>query len=382
MRITPAGSLALDVIRVLSIFAVVVGHYVGFLDVYESSGMPFPIQSYGVVTMFMLSGFLIMGSVHAKTSGFTDFSRYRFVDFLIDRGSRIFVVYWPVVIATVVANNWFAANHGALVKSSGVSNLAVNALMLQLHPWLPPSVDARIDTMAPSWALALEWWIYLLAGWILLVIVAQLRGSGSGVTIWALLVLAVLAIYPMHNLIDGYAMSWFVGAGLFFLYDKIRVTTRSRWLFLGAAVLLFVLCIVGIAARTTGSSVSGIYSTYSYLTTAAWLLCLLVFCQGIASTGGALFSASTTLVRFLAGYMYSLFLTHYTVWYYLAWAKLPFIEEMGARARLTFTFVVANLVALAVGLLLERRGRAVGTFIKRHAHRERVAAAEAQRIAP
>lgn len=383
MRVNPVMSLAFDLIRVLSIFAVVIGHYVAIASMYDVSGLPFPIQSYGVVTMFMLSGFLIVASISAKTDGFVDFRRYRFTDFLIDRGSRIFVVYWPVLVTVVVANNWFATSRGIGIRSSGISNAIVSFFMMQLHPILPAGWQPRVDTMDPTWALTLEWWIYLLVGWVVLVVVAQVKQSRrpeltgrARVSIWAYVVAAVLAVYTIDNLVSpgASAVPWFAGAALFFAHDKIAVTSKTRWAYAGAAVVLFVACMYVITSATTGYAVTGVYSTGSYVLTAGWFLCLLVFSRGCADRCGPVLRWSTPPLRYASGYMYSLFLTHFTVWYYIEWIDWQFVEAMTARGRIAFVFVVANVVAVVIGLLLERRGRAVGARIKRHLRRSTTAA--------
>ncbi len=94
MKLQPASSVLLDLIRGVSAQLVVIGHLLSFYKVYgykEDSGQ-FIIQNFGVVVFFILSGFLIAYSVNGKNPD------YGFKEYFIDRASRIFIAFLPALV--------------------------------------------------------------------------------------------------------------------------------------------------------------------------------------------------------------------------------------------------------------------------------------------
>ena len=86
VKITSGQSVALDLARGISAQAVLLGHDLSAVG-YQHPKLLF--QNLGVVVFFILSGMLVTRSVMNKPDG------YRFADYLIDRGARIFVPYVP-----------------------------------------------------------------------------------------------------------------------------------------------------------------------------------------------------------------------------------------------------------------------------------------------
>lgn len=94
MKLQPASSVLLDLIRGVSAQLVVIGHLLSFYKVYgyKEDGGQFIIQNFGVVVFFILSGFLIAYSVNGKNPD------YGFKEYFIDRASRIFIAFLPALV--------------------------------------------------------------------------------------------------------------------------------------------------------------------------------------------------------------------------------------------------------------------------------------------
>jgi len=165
---------------------------------------------------------------------------------------------------------------------------------------------------------------------------------------------------------DNYrvTVAWFIGVAIFFLYNKIRVAHKSKRMYLGVGCLLFIACVCYLSLATKGYTTSAIYSFYSFILTGAWFLCILVFGRGCVKAEGRLFETLLKTAKFFSSYMYSLFISHYSLWWYLHFAPFPFMNTMTAAERLVFEFIAANIVALVIGLAFERRGRRVGQILK------------------
>jgi hypothetical protein len=172
------------------------------------------------------------------------------------------------------------------------------------------------------------------------------------------------------------ALAWIFGASVYPLYRKIRVTKRNKWIFLFAGIALFAACMFYIT-KLTGGLYSGkaIYSVYSYMMTALFFLCFLLFGKGGSRSGAARkgMKALAAVMKFFSGYMYSLFITHYSLWY-LLYAFPPYAElvkSFTTAQKLMLAFVIAHAFALLIGLAFERNGSRLAGYIKSKRRRKR-----------
>jgi hypothetical protein len=221
------------------------------------------------------------------------------------------------------------------------------------------------------------------------------------VSLWMVLVMCALLIHPLHYIFGGdgsmvvervagsglelapynipadkygafsegsSAVAWILGACVFPLYRRISVTRRGKWAFLAAGVAGFCLCVFYIAKLTPDGMPAAkvVYSVYSYMLTAIYFLCFLLFCKGCPHNNNAAPRASLRVARFFSGYMYSLFITHYSVWVLLD-AFPPYSEladGLGAAEKLAVEFLIAHAVALAFWFVFERNGKRLGAWIR------------------
>lgn len=174
--VTPGASVALDVCRFLLAFAVVVGHWTENIFTLGWKNR-MDVAALAVSGFFVLSGFTIrMLSTRGK---------FDLPEFLIERGSRLWSVALPALLATCVLDrlaydinpdfylqNWDSQKGGPLLR------LLSNALFSS-ELWghdIPPFSNS------PYWSLSYEAWFYLLFAlysarrWIWLVLATAVAG--------------------------------------------------------------------------------------------------------------------------------------------------------------------------------------------------------------
>lgn len=347
-RLSTGESLALDLVRGVAAQVVVVGHALIFFKIYPVDGNthPFLIQNAGVVVFFVLSGFLISYTVAQKRSS----PRYTFRTYFVDRFVRIFTAFAPALLFILAFDLVFKAVFGAAAYSFkdafDAKTFAGNALMIQDFPlWevlprLPLHLDARITSFGsgrPLWTVAIEWWMYLLYGF--LIFRREIRLPLVAKT----LILAGLLVVPLWNIGgrgNGLTFVWFAGVAVFLLRDSKLAAIRPR----DALVTIGILS-AGALWRLRLSSLD-VYDPLFAAFLAAMLLFGLVALRQVQvrhDTVGA------RVIRRVADYSFSLYLIHYSV--------LVFLAEYNGRAGrwpLFLTGLIAsNVVAYAFAMVTE-----------------------------
>ena len=242
----------LDFFRWLSAFIVVIGHsraifFVPWDEVTHknilATGFYFVSGwgDYGVMMFFVLSGFLIGGGAYEKIKA----KGFSFPQYFINRFSRIYIVLVPALvlvwIVDVVGLKWLNGSGiftlgypiGAMAidtrEAIGPGYFVTNLLMLQ------NIVGPPFGTARPLWSLNWEWWSYMLAPLLLLLL---MRMSGR----WAILAAAFLAVAFAAGGF-GYALLWNLGI----LLAVVRVQYRTPLLLLAIALCLS----IPVATRST-----------------------------------------------------------------------------------------------------------------------------------
>jgi peptidoglycan/LPS O-acetylase OafA/YrhL len=212
----------------------------------------------------------------------------------------------------------------------------------------------------PFWTVAIEWWIYLGFGYLVFRIIRHRRLGLREVG-----VLSVLGIVPLYNAMAGVGhcltFVWALGAGVALLRHRLtalsRLATRSQ-----ASRCWAGLALVSLAALCGHVLATGL-QVYEL--------------QFAILTGCVLFSVFFLLGTFrqsppgivarafdrLAGYSYSLYLTHFTVltWFTL---RLPSATHWDP-VLFAALFATANVVALGFWFLFERHYPALTRLAKR-----------------
>jgi peptidoglycan/LPS O-acetylase OafA/YrhL len=341
MRVSQIGggqSALLDALRYFLAAVVVVGHGLGFFHGYFGGFFPrvFPHpQSIAVVGFFYLSGFLIVGSQLQKKAGAHNTLKI----YLFDRAIRVYVTLVASLLFVAGVDLFFFRHTG--LRLDLVSLFATGGVFMK-NLFLIPSVP--FGTLRPIWSLMYEWWIYVLFGGLFfwrrnmvvgtLLVVAglhyTLRVNGQGEsghiwTIWAL----------------GGACSW--------------VQQRADWAKSARGWMLDLLAMCFLAAA------GWLYymAKNAYNLPAGVMLSLSIFV--FVNSRGRLCQlayAWRNVLKKLAGFSFTLFLTHYTVLTYLR----EYWHLEGWNGVLV-GFVTSNLVAFLIASLTEYRLSAVKLFL-------------------
>jgi peptidoglycan/LPS O-acetylase OafA/YrhL len=190
-----------------------------------------------VMIFFVLSGFLVGGSViTALQSG-----KWTWKGYLLRRMSRLWVVLIPALLLTLFWDK----------LGSGIAPEGYHGVFREMyHSGPTPSIPADwslstffgnafflqtilvpcFGTNGPLWSLANEFWYYLLFPLVLTIFVA---GKLPTRILSLLLAMAILLFLPKSILLGG--LIWLLGAGVYFLTRKDRVSvivSHPLWLIL------------------------------------------------------------------------------------------------------------------------------------------------------
>ena len=229
------SSVFLNLVRLCACELVVVGH---FLTRYQ----PIPgadlftlgstVGGVAVLLFFVLSGLLISYSLHNKL----DNPGYRFRSFFIDRFSRIYSGLLPALaVGTVIAVIIYTTNYSyftqlcTMQSTPSPLNFVLTAGMLEqrfpisLFNALPLAlgVSFAIPNVTPFgfngilWTLVLEWWMYMVFGWLVIGSFALIRKEKKDIgykgifLVGAVFLSLVLIGMLQHS--SSFVIIWFVG---------------------------------------------------------------------------------------------------------------------------------------------------------------------------
>ncbi|MFO9010620.1 acyltransferase [Legionella pneumophila serogroup 1] len=209
-KLTASQAAYLNFLRGFSAIIVLAGHTLSGISGVISFGKQLPFQSLAVNAFFWLSGFLI--TYHCITK-----KPYSFVEYMIDRFCRIYVIYIPVLILSV-----FLLVEAELASMPKLKEWIANILMIQHTPFnrifeflptIPP-----LAQISPLWSIAVEWWLYTLFG------IAFFFHKSSFATrlIMSLLIIPALLVAGYFTLKEYVALVWFLGSGCAYHFCNIN----------------------------------------------------------------------------------------------------------------------------------------------------------------
>lgn len=351
-KLSETSSLALDLVRALASQAVLVGHGISYFALWpwlQPPVVPY-IQNLAVLVFFVLSGFLIAYATLRKPGS------YRFREFFIDRFARIYTAYLPsLALVWVIDRISFQLDRAAYQHKSalGLRTLIGNIFMLQDHPYsgVHRAFHYSITSFGsarPFWTLAIEWWIYMCFGWIVL------RDRTRSVIAWGL-VLAPLLFVPAINILggrgNGLALVWLFGAAVYLLLAGRRIeATRAAC---GAGALAF-LGLAVVLLRGTKEA----YDPKLGALLAAAMLCTVLALDRVTWRVPDLLARA---IRFVAGYSFTLYLLHYSVLDFMAVHR---VFDDGA-ANFALAFAVANVLSILVAAVTEAHHKRLADWMKR-----------------
>lgn len=337
-KIQDSQSVLLDLIRYFLAAIVVIGHGLGIFLGYFGGFFPkvFPhLQSIAVVCFFYLSGYLIVGSQLRQSARQTG----SLWTYLFDRATRVYVTLIPSLLFVAIIHIVIQTTLGEQGRSFGIHadavHFAKNALLIPSMPF---------GTLRPIWSLMYEWWIYLLFGGLYFLRTNPAVG----------LILTALGGYNTFVVNAGgdaghIWLIWAIG-GLCAHVQQTRdlALLKSAW----ADILAVAMVVL--------AALMYYYTKQAYDLPAGIVLSLALFLFTARSRPNAprLLSLKTVAHR-LAGYSFTLFLTHYTVLIALQTAL-----HLGGWSGVVISFILANLIAYGIALGSEYRLGAIKAWLR------------------
>ncbi|MES2590607.1 MAG: acyltransferase [Bacteroidota bacterium] len=343
-QLTEGSSLFLDLIRAISVQMVVVGHGISFCSIALFMHPPnFPwIQNIAVVIFFILSGYLISNSIFYKLS--TD-PHYSFKSYFIDRFSRIYSAFIPALFFVLVMDYISKSKSPEIYSYSDAfdgKTFIGNIFMLQDFPFLK-YLHIKITSFGsarPLWTLAIEWWIYL---WFGVLMINIIKGKKPSWSIMAVFIF--LCIVPAYNLFTGrghgLTLFWLSGVLVGLVYDKYKVIQLSRFAKLGIVIVVIVLA--GLRVRMTMEE----YDFIFVFLLAGALLMGMELCSKLQIN-----KRTAAIIRIVANYSYTLYLIHYSIYDYLI---THYKSAINPNTLFIAGFVISNCIAFAIGYYTETR---------------------------
>ncbi len=284
--------------------------------------------AYGVEMFFMISGFVILGSLlrHPTLKGF-----------LQDRFIRIYSAWVPALLAVTavcVILKMKMFTDATLLESLGIfaGNLAL----------LPPLLPLPLVHQG-SWSLSYEWVFYLSAvvgAWLLR---RKARNSWA-VAAWALFSGLFVCMYPR---------SLFFLTGVTVFCWQSWFARRERWL--KAPLISLLVFLIAWNLTGTGNAHSG-GTLFEWLGNGCWAAALLAFLASLHLFAGITLNASTQFAflgsrafQFLGTISYSFYLWHALV---MSATKRVANAYVAPRFGIAAAFLVFLLSSLAIGLLV------------------------------
>lgn len=296
---------------------VLVGHAFGFYFNYWNGFFPEKapyIQSVAVVGFFVVSGFLICRSALSNI----EYRGGDYIRYYVDRFARIYTALLPCLAFVLVVDYLFLKVLGGFELDSnlGIKTLINNIL---LKPSMP------FGTMRPIWSLMYEWWIYILFGGLVFLRKNWFVGVAC-VCLGGYFTFAVNAKGEAGHL----EFIWFLGAVGAFYFDKFHSSTYA-WRIFAVAIVGAIL----VYMRTLDA--------YNLLAGSLLSISVIALAVGFNSNRSEVAPRVSSFFNILAGYSFTLFLTHYSVLFWLH--KLGLVGLHGLVIAVVLSNVIAYLIA-------------------------------------
>jgi peptidoglycan/LPS O-acetylase OafA/YrhL len=352
---------ALDWIRALAAIAVLIDHVYAFLFAFvppQTVGariltFPFSLGHEAVLVFFVLSGFLVAGSVSRAIAG----GRWSWPRYILRRGTRLYVVLAPALLLGALWDH--AGLHWLTVAGRYANEMTVDSLRAHLAwpvavanlAFLQKIIAPTFGTNGPLWSLSNEFWYYLIFPCALLAIA---RVTPLARAVYAVATLAIAALLYKEKL--EYIAIWLLGWAVF-LAPSPRSRTWTATPALAATIALF-LAAMWVAVRQNPDNI--------HLADGISALCFCPFLYVVVHRPPTPYPVGTRL----AGFAYTLYATHFPPLLFVgAWV----VRQHGSRWPVdpphiaAGTAVAALLFAYAavVAQFTEARTDAVRAWISR-----------------
>ena len=253
-----------------------------------------------------------------------------------------------VICIISVVTIWINADAFLYYDAFNLKTFIGNIFMLQNNHILSIvdmvfGTNIKMDVFSsarPFWTLAIEWWIYMSAGYFWL----YLR-KVSKVSLWNVTVMIILSIVPLYNLIlgggNGLTWVWLGGVTIGTLYRQVEIESK----FLKYMMVLVSFSILIGAALIFKDAYSAAVKIM-ILITLFWILVL--FKDDNRSLTGNL---GTAIIKHMAGYRYSLYLLHYSIIKFISIA----LAGISIWVQILLAILISNMCAYLCSVWFERK---------------------------
>jgi len=245
-----------------------------------------------VVVFFVLSGFLIGGTIHRAFER----GEWSGASYLTQRLVRLWIVLVPGLLLCFLCDQIqvaFVASRG-LIASATAQNDTLVDFVSNLF-FLQGIVGPAFGSDGPLWSLANEFWYYILYPLALIAILPSTRPRARLIAAAAFL---VLGLWLRTTVLRQFPL-WLFGAGLINL-PRLRLSNLLR----RVAVVIYVPIVFGC---TEFQGVLGIVSDYILAAATAILIWMLLSASQAASST----AVDVRLSRGLARFSYTLYVVHF-----------------------------------------------------------------------
>ncbi|WLR94268.1 acyltransferase family protein [Shinella zoogloeoides] len=336
-------SLILDLLRSLAAFAVLIGHATSFFGValfLQPPAFPY-IQNLAVIGFFVLSGFLIAFVLdRSQDKGVASF--------LIDRFARIYSSFFPAMLLIGIIG-WGLQKAGRLEDPFTFANWLQHVLMLNAFgtTWCEIACVPSMQTASHLWSLAVEFHIYLFAGFLFF----GLRQQSAVLILGAILVSWVPYIYLgiAFEIRPGNQISymWLLGFVAYYLVSRVRIPPATA----------IAMVAIGLYLLRKSIEPEAEYNLPAYIWVAVAFAGICAFTQSTAFTADR--RQLRSFIRYVADFSFSLYLVHHPIQEAL-FRLWPDSAWYGATAAI----LIPIPVAIAIAHIGERRHKQLATRLK------------------
>lgn len=339
MKLSEGSSAYCDLVRSVSAQVVVVGHGIAFFGIFKFLHEPrFPwMQNIAVILFFILSGFIITYTISSRIKTANDKQiPYGFGDFFIDRFSRIFSAFFPALLFVLCIDSlsiFMAPEKYTYFNAFNLKTFVANLFMLQDFPGfkvLDWDCCTSFGSARPFWSLAIEWYMYMFFGFLLLVFNKKPSLFHCGV-------LVLLGMIPFCNIIKptGLTVVWLYGALAWLILAEKKLDSVSHQMKLFVSIMIFLAAV----ARVRLAHMNAYDPIFAFLLAILFLLGV-DYCANIQFR-----PFIQRFIKVSASYSFTLYLVHYSV--------LDFIyTHLGSyNPYLLFIagYMVSNAIAFMIG---------------------------------
>lgn len=342
----------IHLIRVVAAQGVVMGHGASFFGVFPYIQPPnfFYIQNIGVVLFFFISGFVISYTCYRKNI----VQQYTFLHFLFDRSFRLLLVLAPVALLVFGVDLYFCNVPSVgceYQKSLSIFNYFGNILFLQDYPVLKftPTIGVTslpitmIGTGRPFWSLAIEFWLYIFFGYVVLK-----KSVVPGYKILSFLFfffsLPVVVLNCFGGKGNGLALLWFFGVFAMQYFKNNQEMLSQK---------LAICCILFLAVFSFYRNNVWNYTEYNF--EANIIICAILFLLivSIHNWKYLIFNMQARrIIMFFANYSFTLYASHYTVLY---WIEKNFADTNNKMLLFMAGFFLSNIIAIGLAFCCEMK---------------------------